>query len=441
MEHLKTEYVGTGGYVVGQTQRMILKAVLGSCVGVALYDSDAGVGGIIHLLLPEPVSYERGFEPKKYATTGLPVFIHSLYEKGASRKGLKACIAGGAFIHPSNEMDFSLDIGGRTTDMAKEILVMEGIQIEESETGGFFNCCLSLNMHNWESTIEPSESYKLKAKYETTIPSPEDITRCIKDLLPIPQVALRILRILDRDYDISEIVTEVRKDQVISAKTLKLCNSAMFARRHKIASIPMALVLLGQDLFKKLVVSAAVKSFFDQCSLGYSICKGGLFHHAVGTAIVSEKLAQLTGKTPPPLAYTAGLLHDIGKVVLNQYVASTYPLFYRGIREENNILDVEKKIFGIDHTQAGNMLAEMWSLPEPLAESIQYHHHPDDAVFNSDLTHTVHLADLLMSRFHAGLALGHLDTGDTARRLERIGLSVTRIPEIVDLVPTKIFGL
>ena len=95
--------------------------------------------------------------------------------------------------------------------------------------------------------------------------------------------------------------------------------------------------MLGQNLLAKLVMSVAVKSFIDQCSTGYSLCKGGLFHHAVGTAVVAEHLAHSTRKVKPFTAYTAGLLHDIGKVVMDQYVASAYPLFYRGVFEEKKL--------------------------------------------------------------------------------------------------------
>ena len=263
----------------------------------------------------------------------------------------------------------------------------------------------------------------------------------MNELQPIPQVALKILRLIDdEEYEIAQLTEEIRKDQVISARTLKLCNSVMYSGKNKIETLDHALVFLGMKLLVKLVISASVENLFTHSSAGYSLCKGGLYHHAIGTAIISEKLANLTGKAKPGLAYTAGLLHDIGKVVLDQHIASAYPLFYRQMFEEgNNFAEAEKRILGVDHTGVGSELAQKWSFPESLVETIRYHHRPQNSGQYHDLVHLVYLADLLMSQFHAGLELERLETSTLAARLEAIGLSVERFPDIVDLIPIQVF--
>ena len=86
---------------------------------------------------------------------------------------------------------------------------------------------------------------------------------------------------------------------------------------------------------------------------------GGIYHHAVGTAIITEKLARLTKRISPSLAYTAGLLHDIGKVVLDQYISSALPLFYRELQNEVDFLELEKKHLGVNHTEVASQLAEL----------------------------------------------------------------------------------
>jgi len=172
--------------------------------------------------------------------------------------------------------------------------------------------------------------------------------------------------------------------------------------------------------------------------MGYSLCKGGIYHHAINTAIIAEKLADLTGKTPPSLAYTAGLLHDIGKVVLDQYIYEDLPLFYRKLNEERKeLIEVEKDMLGIDHTEAGNELAHSWSLPESLIETITYHHNPENTIQNTELVHIVYLADLLMSRFSPSLELERLNTEALASRLKTTGFSFDRFAEIVDFIPVK----
>ena len=436
---MRRKHVAAGSYYVGNAKSMILHAYLGTCVAVALYDSEAGIGGLIHLLLPEPISQAETLHPGKYASIGFPIFLKALYDAGASPEKLKACIAGGALVGPLKNYDLELDIGGRTVERVMQFITDEKIQIEKSETGGFFTCCLSVNMQTWNCCIEPTGIDKLKANKNFKIPKAKEISRAIRDLQPIPQLALKILRMINEDlYEIDALTEEIRKDQVISAKTLKLCNSAIFSSRKKIESLEHAVVMLGQHLLLKFVISASLNNFFSQCGMGYSLCKGGIYHHAIGTAIIVEKLADLTGKISPSLAYTAGLLHDIGKVVLDQYIYADFPLFYRQLNEERkNLIEVEKNVLGIDHTEVGGDLAHSWSLPESLVETIRYHHKPENTVQNTELVHIVYLADLLMSRFHTCLELERLNTEALASRLETIGFSIDRFPDIVDFIPVK----
>jgi len=434
-------HVASGSYYVSRQKPLILDAYLGTCVGVALYDPATGVGGLIHLLLPEPISLAGSFQPEKYASTGFPIFLRALYDEGVSKNHLKAFIAGGALVGPIESADLNLDIGGRTVDTVMNYLKEEKIQIEQSETGGFFTSCLSLNLNDWQCRIEPAGSGRLTPDNTAHVPPVEEIKQSMEAIQPIPQVALKILRLIDEEeYDISALTAEIRKDQVISAKTLKLCNSVMFAGTNKIESLDHALIYIGLQMLVKLVISASVDNYFSHTGMGYSLCKGGLFHHAVGTAIISEKLADLTGRVKPGLAYTAGLLHDIGKVVLDQYVTSAFPLFYRKLKDpDSSFSDTEKAILGIDHAEIGSDLARQWSFPQSLIDVIQYHHRPEDASRNLELAHTVYVADLLMSRFNTGLELERLGTETLSARLEAIGLSADRFADIVDLIPVGVF--
>lgn len=433
-------HVASGSYRIDTRKPMILEAYLGTCVGVALYDPVAEIGGLIHLLLPEPMSTADVSLPGKYASTGFPAFLQELYHAGASAENMKATVAGGAIVGPLDDSDLKLDIGGRTTERVMQIINAENIQVDQLETGGFFTCRLLLDMNSGQCLIEPAGFDKLSTDADIKVPEPDEIKKSIDDLQPIPQVALKILRIINEElYEIQHVTEEIRKDQVISARTLQLCNSVMFASRNKIDSLDHALVMLGQQLLLKFVISASLNNFFNQSGQGYSLCKGGIYHHAVGTAVIAEKLAELTGKIEPSIAYTAGLLHDIGKVVLDQFIHSGFPLFYRELNEKGkNFSEVEKQVLGTDHTEVGAELACNWSFPESLVETIKHHHKPENAVKDHELVHTVYLADLLMSRFHTGLEIERLETEALAARLETIGFSVSTFSELVDQIPMKV---
>lgn len=439
--NLPRHHVAAGTFYVSASERLLLQAFLGTCVGVAIYDDKAGIGGMIHLLLPEPISKDNTPFPEKYASTGLPLFIDALLKAGAQKSDLKACIAGGALVGPLQEHDLFLDIGGRTFENVKKFLDEEEITIKFSETGGFFTCCLSLNMMSWETSVEPAGFEKITDHFVTQIPSQNEIDDIISKLKPIPQVALKVLRIVnDGNYDIDRIAQEVRKDQVISANTIRLANSAMFAKKQKLASLDHALVFLGQNLLVKLIISAAMEGYFSQIGNGYSLCKGGLYFHSIGTALITEKLAELTGKIHQTHAYTAGLLHDIGKVVLDQLISVRYPLFYRTLHETKaDIITIENKILGTDHTQIGELLGEKWAFPSMLISAVSNHHKSTTSGEEAEIASMVHIADLLMSRFNTGLELERMDTADLSHHLTKAGLSKQTLEGLIDIIPAEIF--
>ncbi len=441
MAILKSYHVASGSFEVGNTQPRLLQAFLGTCVGVAVFDATAGVGGIIHLLLPEPVSSWSVDQPEKYAATGMPLFIGQLLNLGATRESMQAIVAGGALVGPLTPQDMSLDIGGRTAEKAYIALHTEGIAVKRAETGGFFTCCLELDMQRWICEIRPS-AFDISLHEPGSIkPVTDDVQQAIETIRPIPQVALKVLRIIEEGaYDIGKVAEEVKKDQVISARTIQLCNSAMFTKRHDVVSLDHSLVFLGQERFIKLVISAAVQSYYSQSGNGYSLCKGGLYHHAIGTAMIAEKIAGKTETTVPGVAYTAGLLHDIGKVVLDQYISGAYPMLYREFQDrQSEIVDVENRILGMDHTRVGEILAKKWSLPASLANAIRFHHRPEEDKDNDPLTTIVYLADLLMSRFHTGLELERMGTDYLTEHLSQLDLSAGQLYDLVDLIPGKVF--
>ena len=438
---LKKNHVASGSFKVGNTQLQLLQAFLGTCVGVAVFDANAGVGGLIHLLLPEPVSSWSVDQPEKYATTSMPLFLKQLFDQGATRENMQAVIAGGALVGPLTPQDMSLDIGGRTAEKALEALEAEGIAVVRSETGGFFTCCIELDMQRWQCRIRPAGFDAADRNADESPPARPDVQQAIESIRPIPQVALKVLRIIkDGSYPIDKLAEEVKKDQVISARTLQLCNSAMFTKRRDVVSLDHALVFLGQELFIRLVISAAVQSYYSQSGNGYSLCKGGLYHHAIGTAMIAEKIAGMTNKAIPGVAYTAGLLHDIGKVVLDQYIAGVYPMLYREFQDrQSEIIEVETRVLGMDHTRAGELLARKWSLPAPLTDAIRFHHRPEESRNNNPLTTIVYLADLLMSRFHPGLELERMGTDHLTDQMAKLDLSPGQFCDLVDLIPGKVF--
>lgn len=437
------EVVPSGSYSIYKRTDKILEAFLGTCVGLTICDKKENVGGLLHILLPEPVGDAVYGKPENYALTGIPIFLKSLYEQGAKPESMKACLAGGALVGPVSQRDFNLDIGGRTAEIAERILKEDNIPLAQSETGGFFSCKISLNMKNWETYIEPINDPMNSNDNNFMKPTEQEFEAILKSIRPIPQIALKIMRMIREEIgSLEDIANEVRKDQVICARVIQLCNSALFNLKTDVESIDRAMVIMGEKSLLQMVTSAAFDVFFSQTGKGYSLCKGGLFRHAVGTAMICEKLAESTKNIPRDLAYTAGLLHDIGKVVLDQFVEDAYPLFYRRIQEDGeSLIEVEKDVFGITHTEAGARLAKNLTLPEALNEVIRNHHYPENASHSSELVHLTYLADLLMSRFLVGQEMERINTDALDKRMKRIGFSIDNLPELVNKIPEQLFIL
>ncbi|MCK5348878.1 MAG: chemotaxis protein CheD, partial [Desulfobacula sp.] len=128
MNYQRTEHIAAGQFKVGKAQNSIFQAYLGTCLGVALYDKSTKIGGMIHILLPEPPSVTSVDFPEKYASTGVPMLINELKKLGARTQNLKASIAGGALVGPVSQQDINLDIGGRSTEIAVSLLSTFGIK-------------------------------------------------------------------------------------------------------------------------------------------------------------------------------------------------------------------------------------------------------------------------------------------------------------------------
>ena len=437
MQNMALRDVPSGSYIVSKAKDAVLVAYLGTCVGVALWDKQAGVGGLIHFLLPEPTSMDMAWQPEINAKTGLPLFIEALCREGARKERLEACIAGGALVGPVTEADLFLDIGGRTADIVVDILGQENIPVLRSEVGGYFSCKLSLNLRTWKTSIDPigvSATFTRGSEFEK--PRSDRLSEVIEAVQPIPQVALKLIRMIrDQNYSMRDVSNLVVQDQVISAKVIRLCNSVLLHQTAKIDSIDKALIRLGEKLLIEMAVSTLVADFLAQAEQGYSLCKGGLFKHALGTARAAQELARITESAPPDLAYTAGLLHDIGKVALDQFMAEACPLFYRNARETgDDLIQMERELFGIDHTRAGGLLSERWQLPDSIDDAIRHHHFPEEAEVHGELVHLVYLADLIMSRFMVGQEMERLNTQNLTSRLSRVGLKTEHMPLILGLV-------
>ena len=231
------------------------------------------------------------------------------------------------------------------------------------------------------------------------MPQPRHETPALRLRVPLPSLPETLLPLLqacrDTDADLRKLAELAARDVAVSGKVLALANSAFVGARVPFASITQAVIHLGRDTLHSLVVSLAVQEVFSsRVGQVQSIVKEEFWYHALLTALLARDLAEKSGRPAPEACYLAGLLHDIGKILLAENFPERFPVTEE--RDGLRRLDRETSICGIDHAAAGALLAGHWNLPAALGEAIACHHAPDQASTAArDLAGVLFLANVL----------------------------------------------
>jgi putative nucleotidyltransferase with HDIG domain len=230
--------------------------------------------------------------------------------------------------------------------------------------------------------------------------APEQLVRGIQDLPSLPAVVMDLLSNLDQEHvDISVLAKKVSHDQALTAKTLRLANSSSFGLQVKVTTIQQAITFLGFQTTRNLITAAAVTGCFP-----HGRCPGfndkAFWRHASATAACARALARRI-RFNQDVAFTAGLLHDIGRLVL----VSAHPDAYGAVlawrtQHEVSLDEAERAVLGVDHVDAGVALAGHWNFSDTMRQAIAFHHAPEapGAGFLAAIVHVanaiVHALDL-----------------------------------------------
>lgn len=230
----------------------------------------------------------------------------------------------------------------------------------------------------------------------------------VTDLKPPAPSVIKLLTLLNRpDTDSQQVVRIVEQDGVLSAKVLSLCNSAWFGNTAPVASISQALLRLGYQQIHRIVMAVSFGSTMNTPLTGYAIEDRELWRHSLLTALIARDILETTPASlgDPPIAFTAGLVHDIGKLVINQVLDEGKQTAIRRLIADGGYsrIEGEREVIGCDHGEVGSRLLQRWRLPENIVEAVANHHHPalDRA---PALSAIVHLANVIVHE--AGSAPG-----------------------------------
>ncbi len=224
----------------------------------------------------------------------------------------------------------------------------------------------------------------------------------LKSLPTFPESILRINELLTRDDpadSMERIAQVIETDPVVCARLLRLVNSAFYGLSRTVVTVYDALLLLGLDIVKGLILSTSVIDILGGRRNGLA----GLWEHSFGAAVAAGALGRALGVPRVEELSAAALMHDLGKVVLASQLAPEYPgVVAKALADRIPIREAERALLGVTHDEIGQWLVSRWRFPPVLAEPIALHHAPADARKHADATAVVHVADQLIRAYGFG---------------------------------------
>ena len=269
---------------------------------------------------------------------------------------------------------------------------------------------------------------------------PAALVAKVRNLPPMPATAIELLRLLDDpETDASRIVETLQYDPAVTVAVLRLCNSAAMGVAQNVSSLQQAVVLLGMDRVVELVLAVQMRGFLGAEQEGYGMEADALWRHSIAVALACGLVDDRVPKPLRSTLFTAGLLHDIGKLVLDRFVGASYDEIHRRVRDQGiAFLDAEREVLGYDHCIVGAALARHWKVPDAIVEPIRLHHTPDLSNPPDPLVDLVHVADALCMTVGLGLGDDGLNYRVSASVLERQKIDRDRLCELAAEIHVRV---
>jgi len=272
----------------------------------------------------------------------------------------------------------------------------------------------------------------LKHKKIEGFESPTRIRRRINEianLAPLPAVMQSVLEISEDPNSSAQMLGKViKKDQTLTAKILKIVNSAYFGFYRQISNIDQAIVILGFNEIRNITIATSLIASFPS-NFNYVLTREDFWMHSLGSAFIARSICNTKLEINAEDAFVVGLIHDIGKVVLSSYVADGLKEILERVRAGKPFIEAEKEVIGMDHATLGGMIAKRWNFPEEIIDAILYHHNPKEA--KTEYAAKVHIADVLCSTLGIGAGNDELSEKIDSEVLKGLGLSGKDLMEML----------
>ncbi len=240
----------------------------------------------------------------------------------------------------------------------------------------------------------------------------------------LPAAAIEAARIVqDPDVDFNALARVIEFDPGLTADVLRMANSAYYGGAGTIDSVKHAVVRMGINIVFQMVTASVIGPLARDPVDGYGLRSGSLWQHSVAVALGTTELADTLGIDAPDYAFTAGLLHDIGKIVLGAFVEVDSNRIMEMVAYDKISFDAaEREVLGIDHTEVGAVLLENWNLPREIVQVVRWHHQPDMLNSHRIVGDLVHVSDALCLLEGIGVGNDGLNYRPSVEVMDRLGV-------------------
>jgi putative nucleotidyltransferase with HDIG domain len=232
----------------------------------------------------------------------------------------------------------------------------------------------------------------------------EKLIARVGDLPAMPIIAVRIMSMIGDPKTSANLLQDmISRDQALTAKVLKIANSAMFGVSRDITTLSHAIVILGFSTIRSIVLAASSKSIYARGPSTRMFSTKLLWEHSLASAVIARRTSEIIGASDVEKAFIAALLHDIGKSVLNVNFSAQYLRIIEEVyNTASDFIPVEQELLGFDHTQVGALVLRKWNISAELEEAVLHHHDPSHAERNQHLTAIVSFANDLANKLGIG---------------------------------------
>lgn len=260
----------------------------------------------------------------------------------------------------------------------------------------------------------------------------DKLLKSLKDLPPMPQVVFKAREIMsDPNSDLKELSSIIKTDMSITSRLLKMANSAYYGLSGKVSSVDHATVLLGQKTLGEVITMASISGLLDSALNGYNLEPGDLWLHSLAVSFGSKILAEMKKPELANDAFIAGLLHDVGKIILDKPLLERKDAVDAFMEDDQQtFLNAESEILGFDHAEIAFDMCNRWNIPKTITVAIKYHHYPSRSQ-GDELSYILHIADYMATLSGIGIGTDDILYEVEEGAMEFLGLTQKTVSNIV----------